>query len=229
MAMIVDTKWFGLWHSWIFEITYDVCGYFDPHPEINISLLGLHFMFRLPWKNKGWEDECMPPKYGIMVHDSALWIHYGGKGNWNGGNKYLCWRLPFFTGVHMDNKWMVETVNGMVPTNALEKELNNDLSIYHRYDESDKVLKRTYDYTDQYDGTVVKATYWVEHREWRKKWITWIPWIKTTWDYIEVEFDQEVGKGKGSWKGGCLGCTYTMNKGESPEDCIKRMEKDRTF
>ena len=118
--MIVDTKWFGLWHSWVFELTYNVCGYFDPHPEIHISLLGLHFMFRLPWKNKGWEDECMPPQYGIMIHDSALWIHYGGKGNLNGGNKYLCWRLPFFTGVHMDDKWMVETVNGMVPTNVLE-------------------------------------------------------------------------------------------------------------
>ena len=47
--------------------------------------------------------------------------------------------------------------------------------------------------------------------------------------YIEIEFDGEVGKDKGSWKGGCIGCSYNLLPGETPEECIKRMEKERSF
>ena len=47
--------------------------------------------------------------------------------------------------------------------------------------------------------------------------------------YIEIEFDGEVGKEKGSWKGGCIGCSYILKSNETPEECIKRMEKKRKF
>jgi len=38
-----------------------------------------------------------------------------------------------------------------------------------------------------------------------------------------------VGKGKGSWKGGCIGCSYDLLVNEAPMECIKRMERDRNF
>ena len=47
--------------------------------------------------------------------------------------------------------------------------------------------------------------------------------------YIKVEFDGEVGKDKGSGKGGCIGCSYNILPNETPEDCIRRMEKERNF
>ena len=225
MSMIVDKKWFGLWKDWKFGIYYNWCGYFDPHPELHISILGLHFMFRMPWAHKKWDEECIPPCYGIQIHDATLWIHYGGKGNWNGGSKYWAWDIPFFTQVHMDNKWTVETADGMVPTSSLIP----DDGKYHYYAESDKIIKHTYNYTDKYDGAVIKATYWVEHREWRRKWLTWCKLFTLERNYIEIEFAEEVGKRKGSWKGGCLGCSYNLKKGETPEECIKRMEKEREF
>ena len=47
--------------------------------------------------------------------------------------------------------------------------------------------------------------------------------------YIEIEFDKEVGKKKGSWKGGCIGCSYDLKPGETAEECLKRMGKEREF
>ena len=44
--------------------------------------------------------------------------------------------------------------------------------------------------------------------------------------YIAIEFDDEVGKDKRSWKGGCLSCSYNLLPNETPEECIRRMEKE---
>ena len=72
--MIVDKPLFKLWRSWTFNITYDVCGYFNPYPEINISIFGFHFCFVLPFRNN-WTDECDSPQYGIAVHSDTFWIY----------------------------------------------------------------------------------------------------------------------------------------------------------
>ena len=54
-------------------------------------------------------------------------------------------------------------------------------------------------------------------------------WFKIVKRYIEIEFDGEVGKGKGSWKGGCIGCSYELLPNETSEECIRRMENERSF
>lgn len=46
---------------------------------------------------------------------------------------------------------------------------------------------------------------------------------------INVEFNDEVGERTGSWKCGCIGCSYEMKKGETPEQTLKRMELERIF
>lgn len=46
---------------------------------------------------------------------------------------------------------------------------------------------------------------------------------------IDVEFDGEVGERTGSWKGGTIGCSYEMKKGETPEQTLRRMERERKF
>lgn len=46
---------------------------------------------------------------------------------------------------------------------------------------------------------------------------------------IDVEFDKEVGERTGSWKGGVLGCGWGLLPGETPYECLKRMERERLF
>lgn len=74
-----------------------------------------------------------------------------------------------------------------------------------------------------------KATVKVSEREWRLRWFKWLPFIKKVRRTISVDFDKEVGEESGSWKGGTLGCGYDLKPGETPEQCLRRMESDRAF
>lgn len=67
----------------------------------------------------------------------------------------------------------------------------------------------------------------IEEREWRQKWLRWCPWFAKISRTIEIEFNQEVGERSGSWKGGCIGCSYELRKDETPLECLRRMETDR--
>lgn len=55
----------------------------------------------------------------------------------------------------------------------------------------------------------------------------WFP--KKVRTSIDVRFSDEVGEESGSWKGGCVGCGYEMNPGETPEQTLRRMERERKF
>jgi len=75
----------------------------------------------------------------------------------------------------------------------------------------------------------VIATIYVERREWRWKAFKWLPFPRMRCQAIDVNFNAEVGERAGSWKGGCIGCSYEMKPGETPEDTLRRMERERTF
>ena len=74
-----------------------------------------------------------------------------------------------------------------------------------------------------------KAHIRVEEREWRWKWLVWLPFPKKVCRAISVNFDKEIGEQSGSWKGGVLGCGYDLRKNETPLECLRRMEKERVF
>lgn len=52
---------------------------------------------------------------------------------------------------------------------------------------------------------------------------------KRLFDSIDVEFSDEVGEDSGSWKGGCIGCSYDIKPEESPRQALMRMQRDRRF
>lgn len=69
------------------------------------------------------------------------------------------------------------------------------------------------------------ATIKVERRTWTRP---WLPWRRVS-TYIDVEFNGEIGERSGSWKGGCIGCSYDMLPGESALETLRRMERERKF
>ena len=54
-------------------------------------------------------------------------------------------------------------------------------------------------------------------------------WPKRIMESIDIAFDGEVGEKSGSWKGGCIGCSYDLRKGETMLDALRRMERERKF
>jgi hypothetical protein len=74
-----------------------------------------------------------------------------------------------------------------------------------------------------------KAKVYVEQWTTSQRWLTWCPLFWNKSQAISVEFSDEVGEETGSWKGGCVGCGYNMLPGETAEQTLRRMERERTF
>lgn len=73
------------------------------------------------------------------------------------------------------------------------------------------------------------AKFYTERRTWRWKCLKHLPSPKLVRTSIDIEFDGEVGERTGSWKGGTVGCGYDLLPGETPLQCLRRMEKERVF
>ena len=118
----------------------------------------------------------------------------------NGGGKYKAWYIPFFTWEHVRHDVECNIGKGnvynlkMLPYDSLMK--NGEK--YIPLKENQYVNKYRYNYLDKYDNTSIPCTFWVEEREWRRKWFTWcnLKWFKKVDRYIEIEFEKEVGRRK---------------------------------
>jgi len=214
-------NWMYFHFGWHFDISYELCGYFDARHRINIDLIFFSWTIILPIWSK-YSDECSSPKYGIAIHNSTVWIYRGGKGNMNGGTKWWTWDIPFIT-----KEWVRTSI--LLKDGTWEHETKGNKKDFFNDEWKSKQASWTYDYTDNYDMDIIPTTIYVDEREWRPKWLTWTKLFAKTRRTIDIHFSKEVGKRKGSWKGGCTGCGYELLKNETPLDCLKRMEKERKF
>lgn len=84
---------------------------------------------------------------------------------------------------------------------------------------------RTFLFRD-YDGEEIEAKTSIEEREWKfgEGWFKWLSLFRASKVRrdLEIEFSKEVGREKGSWKGGTLGHSIEMQPGELHMDAFKR-------
>jgi hypothetical protein len=230
MAYIMKTEnwsyknsWLVFYFTWNFDISFELCGYFDNRPRINLDLIFFNLTLIMPLRN-GWTDECDPPKWGIAYHHQTIWIYRGGKGNWSGGNEWWTMYVPW------SYQW-VRTSN-LRKDGTWEHETKGNIKDFYKDGWEDVIWNETYPYTYILkDGTVQKreATIKVEEREWRWHWFKWLPLTKKVRRTIAIDFNGEVGEGTGSWKGGTMGCGYELLPNETPLQCLRRMERERKF
>lgn len=139
-----------------------------------------------------------------------------------GGSKWWTWHIPFVT-----KDWVRTSI--LLKDDTWEHETKGNHKSFYNDEWKQKQKSWTYDFTDKYDGTIIPTTIYVDEREWRPKWLKWTSLFAKTRRTIDVHFSKEVGKEKGSWKGGTIGCSYELLPNEHPLDCLKRMEKERKF
>lgn len=97
---------------------------------------------------------------------------------------------------------------------------------------SDRVFK-FYDYYDPYGKVSVRTRVNIEERQWiRGKWkwlraiLRFLPGCNGIQRTIDIKFQEETGSGRGSWKGGTLGCSFKMIKGETIDQCWDRFQRE---
>ena len=81
------------------------------------------------------------------------------------------------------------------------------------------------------DGTVQSctATVYGEEMEWRIRCAKWLPWPHKVRRSICVSYSEELGPGRGSWKGGVIGTGYEWKEGETMQQALRRMERAVEF
>lgn len=182
--------------------------YEDNIPYICICLFWGKFYFYMPWmpaKICFTTEEQEAEERGFTYFDKSFLVYL------KSGCKVL--HLPFVNHIFEYRKvW-----NGsewIEPEGYLPKPDDNRLVETHSY-----IYIRE-------DGSVqnVNATVCMLLRRWHRK---WLPFLKLEKITLEVLFDSEVGERTGTWKGGVIGCDYEMKKGESMEQCLRRMERER--
>jgi len=198
--------------------------YFSPYPEISINFgfdLGSLYI-DLPYDTG--RDECENPTYGFYFYKE-------GKGIFD--SFWWCWDMKVYC-FHMP--WSLDWVRTSVlkVDNTWEHEgrkFGGSKDFWN--DEWKNVIKyESYPYTYTLNNGVVQnriATIHTVEREWRPRWFKWTSLFKTTHKSISIDFNEEVGERTGSWKGGVMGCSNDLLKGETPLDSLRRMEQTRKF
>lgn len=143
--------------------------------------------------------------------------------NWGKRTKY--WDLPFFSWVFVRSellRFRNQTV--VCRTDNTGGELSHFTKMEGVKKENSVTLPYRY---ENMDGEVqeVQATVHVEQWLRRRKWTPFV-WTQKC---IDVRFSDGVGSERGSWKGGCTGCSYELKKNENPIQCLRRMERERRF
>lgn len=246
-------KWFNFYTGWSgFHITYELAGYFDPRPQLVLYIIWGKLFLYLPWthlhpnpypseeeklnmdrkkkldsivgkKSKNYikkvpYDECDPPRYGVYYHERSFWFPYG--------NKIKCIHLPW------ELNWIRTSCLKKNGEWEHETKKSRDKNFWDKEKWGDTLYSEThpYQYTTK-NGTVqnVTATIGVEEREWRWRWFMWFKFINMKKKTIDVNFSDDIGERKGSWKGGTTGCGYELLPNETPFECLKRMERERKF
>lgn len=160
--------------------------------------------------------ECMESGYGFYFQRDAFVWHWGKKCTffnfpWQ-WQFYKRWELVKATSYARGREAFVEVPNG--------------------FNHGVLGTKETFPYKYKLrNGTVQErtATVYVDRMEWRMRWLKWLPWPRKTQTCIDIEFNDEVGERTGSWKGGVLGCGYEMKPGETAQQTLARMEREREF
>ena len=184
---------------------------------LHIHVLFLNVFLHLPLTavppstREVWQNEWQT--WGFSLCDDA--VHF----NW--GEDCKVWNLPCFNKVHQrhevrraDGSWVPYV--GSYEHNKTPDGREEFVLPYAYRLRNDELQQR-------------KATVFVERRAWRPRWFEWTSLFEKSCQSIAVEFDDEVGERTGSWKGGCVGCGYTMLPGETPKQTLRRMERERFF
>ena len=223
-----DNKWVSVYkYKW--NKPEGVClkispaSYFDNRAHIVLCLGWVQFFISLPIYSD-WDD-CDYPEYGFYYHESNLVICYG-----MDKHKFIHmpWELDWYrtSKLRKDGAWEHEI--------SKDKRRKFNHKDFEAQEAHEKEVLWSEDYPYIYNlkyGEVQNriATVKVRECEHRPRWFKWTSLFSKISKYIDISFSDEVGEETGSWKGGTIGCNWDMLKCETPEQSLRRMEKERTF
>jgi len=161
-----------------------------------------------------WDDSCR--SWGFYFMDRVEFI-------WRWGNLYCSFGIPFITTVHIKSE--VLSLDRKRVVHVCGKKFMDDYESKKKA-ETENTGTFNYAYT-LLNGEQQKVQAAVTVERWTGRY-KWTPFRKVR-DSIWVNFSEEVGPERGSWKGGVTGCGWNLLPNESVVECLQRMECTRRF
>jgi hypothetical protein len=166
-------------------------------------------------------NEIHPRQYGAYVSDHTLFVQYGPQTHDSDTTKSNCFWLPWSNWRFIRQSWY--GLNGEHLRTVYNRKG------YEGYEEDrqfESTMPKLMFEVRDYDGARVFAKTHIEEREWRLglglfKWVSWFTKPKIVRS-LAIEFSNEIGKDKGSWKGGLVGTSIEMLPGELHEGAFRR-------
>jgi len=210
-------KWGEIsWHpkKWELSLRYCNFGCCESHDLLIIKPLFCSIYIHLsdeydrPWDDNGFS-------YGFYIYD---WNSL----NLGWGEHSKSWDFPYIA-----REWKRTEI---YDTDGVHwfTEKKGDKSWDEKY-EIQNNIKKSYPYKYVLKNGHIQeriAKVHVSNMVWSRK---WFPFLEVNRRCIDVDFSDEVGERTGEWKGGCISCGYELREGETPEECLRRMEKERKF
>lgn len=204
----------------------------DNHFSLHIRFGWPNIYLRLPFLSRwSYEPAEMMDQWGFGFFERALHLHWGSRTK----VIHLPWHYEWVrTSLLLkDGTWAHEMARPKRPGFpnypvvdrkglacsgyfAIKELMWSEVYPYRYTLRSGKVQERT-------------ATVKVEEREWRWRALWWFPFFAKVSRTIAVDFNDEVGERSGSWKGGTVGCSYSLLPQEMPQEALRRMERERKF
>ncbi len=168
---------------------------------------------------RDWYENSYAREFGFSLSEGNLHVHYGAQTHCWPGCKSKVFFLPWRHWRFIRNT--LYTPEGV--SFYTDYEGKRDREAWWAF--KDACPKVQFDFED-YDGKPITATTHIEEREWRfgTSWCRWLSLFRkprVSRDLM-LEFSEEVGPEKGSWKGGTVGTSIEMLAGETPEAAFIR-------
>jgi hypothetical protein len=170
---------------------------------------------------RDWYDIHYPREYSIIfTGEGAIHTYYGADTHDSSTTKNKVFNLPWRNWRHV--RYSLYDKNGK----HFWTERDGDKTAWEAKRAVKQALPKVYFQIEDYDGEVMNASTYIDEREWLFgtglfKWLSWFasPKIRRS---LSIEYSSEVGKEKGSWKGGVIGCGIDMSEGETHENAFQR-------
>lgn len=172
------------------------------------------------------------PQWSAYVSREFGLTAYWGRHRWH---KDFPWDFEWHRTSYLlaDGTWLDELASdrpGINPKSPFKDNFTHYQHIHNQRKKHEWSQELPYSYTLR-SGEVqnVTATITVREYERRRRFLRWTGFGAKVERCIDINFSDEVGERAGSWKGGTVGCGYTMLPDETPEQCLRRMERERKF
>lgn len=231
-----------------------------PYCRLRLSAFGRTLIVRLPAIIKPWTQKVLfscpdmrarviaqgrepfyfdthEREYGISISEGAAHIHYGPQTHDSCTSKSKCYFIPWRSWRHVRRSLYDLCGKHFVTLPNVAARLGMD-ERRNQWAVEEALTKAcpTQDFRfADFDGEEITATTRIEEREWKLgegkfKWLSLFrkPKIRRS---LDLHFSSEVGRRKGSWKGGTIGHSIDMLPGELHEQAFRRYcaENSLTF